>query len=110
MLADRTFLTSLLGNTDCGQVFFDENLNNLVEAYDPYAKNPSSRTPNVDDYYLAEEVDDGSDPFVEWVWLDKYGVLAWIILGINMSNVRDVSVSGTHVGRSFLESHMRQIE
>lgn len=35
------------------------------------------------DLFLAEEAENERDSFVEWIWLDEYGVMAWIILGVN---------------------------
>lgn len=83
-------------HVDCGQLFFDQDLIDRVELYIPYAFNPWSKTPNIDDVFLAEQAENNSDPFIEWIWLEHYGVLGWIILGVDMSTVREISVSGTH--------------
>ncbi|KAH9480167.1 hypothetical protein JR316_0006765 [Psilocybe cubensis] len=68
-----------------GQVFFDQDLINKVEAYSPYTTNQQPLLLNKDDFIFAEEAA-SSDPVLNYVWLGSKptdGILAWITIGID---------------------------
>ena len=91
-----------------GQIFFDESLQAIVEANEPYTLNTQAFTPNSRDVLLASEANT-SNSIMEHVLLGEHvidGILAWIRIGIDpttrhttsatvLSNVgTDRSVSG----------------
>lgn len=72
-----------------GQVFYDQDLLDAVEATYPYTTNTIARTANADDGILATETEDSdSDPFVEYALLGDDvtdGVFGWITIAVNVS-------------------------
>lgn len=72
-----------------GQVFWDQDLINAVEATSPYNTNTISITENADDRVIGNEVSDtDSDPFFSYVYLGdslEDGLFGWITIGINTS-------------------------
>ncbi|KAG9858487.1 aromatic compound dioxygenase, partial [Aureobasidium melanogenum] len=83
-----------------GQLFFDTSLLKQVEATYPYNTNTQDWTTNAEDSILAEETaTDGVDPVVEYILLGEDisdGVLAWISMGVDMTNNQTVSPAGTY--------------
>lgn len=70
-----------------GQLFFDQDLLDEVEALEPYSSNTQDYTNNEADSILAES-SVGADPFIEYIILGDsldQGLLGWISFGINTS-------------------------
>ncbi|KAF7586440.1 hypothetical protein BBP40_008903 [Aspergillus hancockii] len=78
-----------------GQLFFDQDLVNKVEATYPYNTNNVSITENADDHVVQDETEDSaSDPFFEYAFLGdelEDGLFAWITMGVNVSASYDTS-------------------
>lgn len=78
-----------------GQIFFDQDLIDSVEATYPYNTNTIPRTPNTNDSILASEVEGtDSDPLVEYALLGgdvTDGIFAWITIAVNVSASYDPS-------------------
>ncbi|KKY22159.1 putative extracellular dioxygenase [Phaeomoniella chlamydospora] len=92
---NNTLGTNQLTATHVGQLFFDQDLITQFEAAEPYATNTQEVTENADDSILAEEADT-SDPIVEYVLLGdsiEDGVLAWITIGINVTETSTVNAA-----------------
>lgn len=71
--------------THVGQVFFDQNLIEAVEAVEPYASNTQEITENADDSILSEEASD-VDPMIEYVLLGddvSDGIFGWLAFGMD---------------------------
>ncbi|KAF2226631.1 Intradiol ring-cleavage dioxygenase [Elsinoe ampelina] len=69
-----------------GQLFFDEDLIDAVNAVAPYNTNTQTRTYNADDSIAQQGADNNYDPFPDWTYLGSDisdGILAWIAIGIN---------------------------
>ncbi|KAH0351827.1 aromatic compound dioxygenase, partial [Aureobasidium melanogenum] len=83
-----------------GQLFFDMSLLEQVEATYPYNTNTQDWTTNSEDSILAEETaTDGVDPVVEYILVGEDisdGVLAWISMGVDMTNNQTVSPAGNY--------------
>ncbi|KAH0275149.1 aromatic compound dioxygenase, partial [Aureobasidium melanogenum] len=83
-----------------GQLFFDMSLLEQVEATYPYNTNTQDWTINSEDSILAEETaTDGVDPVVEYILVGEDisdGVLAWISMGVDMTNNQTVSPAGNY--------------
>lgn len=87
-MSDNNTLTS--GHAaHIGQVFWDQDIINAVEATSPYNTNTISITDNADDRVVGNEVTDtDSDPFFSYVYLGdslEDGLFGWITIGINTS-------------------------
>ncbi|KAL2826062.1 Intradiol ring-cleavage dioxygenase [Aspergillus cavernicola] len=80
-----------------GQLFFDQDLVNEVEATYPYNTNTVDITENADDHVVIVETEDSdSDPFFEYALLGdsiEDGLLAWVTLGVNVTASHDSDVS-----------------
>ncbi|KAJ4388194.1 hypothetical protein N0V93_008801 [Gnomoniopsis smithogilvyi] len=72
-----------------GQIFYDQDLLDAVEATYPYNTNTIARTANADDQILAAETEDSSsDPLVEYALLGDEitdGLFGWITIAVNVS-------------------------
>ncbi|RYP53918.1 hypothetical protein DL768_001230 [Monosporascus sp. mg162] len=69
-----------------GQIYFDQELINMVETMNPYLGNDMKLTINVQDFLAAQQASRGYDPFLDYVMLSEDpadGLLMWMILGIN---------------------------
>ena len=81
-----------------GQIFFDQDLLEQVEATEPYSTNSQAVTTNEEDSILAQEADT-SDPMMEYVLLGDSvsdGLLGWITVGIDPTENRTVSAAATY--------------
>lgn len=82
-----------------GQLFFDQDLIDEVEATYPYNTNTVAITENADDRVVQVETEDSnSDPFFEYALLGdsiEDGLLAWVTLGVNVSATYDASNAAT---------------
>ncbi|KAL4145925.1 hypothetical protein PRNP1_011798 [Phytophthora ramorum] len=81
-----------------GQLFFDQDLISEVEATAPYSTNTQELTTNADDSILSEEAAEDFDPFFEYVLLGDTvsdGVLAWISVGVDMTEAQTITAAGT---------------
>ncbi|KAF2469244.1 aromatic compound dioxygenase [Lindgomyces ingoldianus] len=80
-----------------GQIFWDQDLINAVEATAPYNTNNVTLTTNADDHvFLAETEDSDSDPVLEYVYLGNDlsdGLFGWITIAVNVSATYDPSYS-----------------
>ncbi|KAF4555371.1 Hypothetical protein D9617_2g053270 [Elsinoe fawcettii] len=77
-----------------GQLFFDEDLIDAVNAVAPYNTNTQTRTYNKDDSIAQQGADNNYDPFPDWTMLGSDisdGILAWIAIGINKTASTSVS-------------------
>lgn len=78
-----------------GQMYFDQDLIDEVEALEPYKSNEQPATRNADDFILAGEAE-GADPFMQYVRLGERveeGLLAWLRVGVNTTYERRVSAA-----------------
>ncbi|KAF3021014.1 hypothetical protein E8E14_011042 [Neopestalotiopsis sp. 37M] len=90
---NNTLIGSATPDTDIparhvGQSYFDQDLIDLVDAFEPYSINTQELIENADDVILPDAVANGADPFFEYAFLGSDvtdGLFAWISLGINMS-------------------------
>lgn len=81
-----------------GQIFFDQDLISNVDLLTPYNENTGVLTLNSDDNILASEANT-TDPFVEYVLLGEKledGILAWISIGIDPTEDREISTAATY--------------
>lgn len=80
-----------------GQLFFDQDLIDEIEATSPYNTNTVDMTANADDHVVIVETEDSdSDPFFQYALLGdsvEDGVFAWVTLGVDVSANHDSSVS-----------------
>lgn len=79
-----------------GQIFWDQDLINEVEATAPYNTNTATLTTNAEDKVVSDETSTDSDPFLEYVKLGDSlsdGVFGWVTLGINVSASYDAYYS-----------------
>ncbi|KAL4933693.1 intradiol ring-cleavage dioxygenase [Aspergillus undulatus] len=80
-----------------GQLFFDQELVNEIEATYPYNTNTVDITQNADDHVVIVETEDSdSDPFFQYALIGdsvEDGLVAWVTLGVNVSASHDSSVS-----------------
>ncbi|KAL4880110.1 Intradiol ring-cleavage dioxygenase [Aspergillus karnatakaensis] len=80
-----------------GQLFFDQDLINEIEATYPYNTNTVAITENANDHVVIVETEDSdSDPFFQYALLGdtiEDGLVAWVTLGVNVSASHDSSVS-----------------
>lgn len=70
-----------------GQIFFDTDLTDLVEATAPYTSNTQNVTTNEEDSILAQEAAD-VDPMLEYVMLGEdisAGLFGWLVIGVDSS-------------------------
>ncbi|ORY63060.1 Intradiol ring-cleavage dioxygenase [Pseudomassariella vexata] len=69
-----------------GQLYFDQELIDVIESMPPYYNNPIRQMVNVQDFLVAQEASREHDPFVDYVLLSEDpadGVLMWITIGID---------------------------
>ncbi|KAL4941721.1 hypothetical protein BDV06DRAFT_235913 [Aspergillus oleicola] len=80
-----------------GQLFFDQDLINEIEATYPYNTNTVEITQNADDHVVIVETEDSdSDPFFQYALIGDSvadGLVAWVTLGVNVSANHDDSAS-----------------
>ena len=78
-----------------GQIFYDQDLIDAVEATYPYNTNTIAMTSNADDQILATETENSdSDPLVEYAFLGddlSDGIFGWITIAVNQSASYDPS-------------------
>lgn len=82
--------SSSSSNTHIGQIFFDQDLQALVEATRPYTLNKQALTTNAEDGILAIEAS-SSDPVMRYILLGNAvsdGVLGWIRVGVDLTGSR----------------------
>lgn len=90
--------------THNGQLYFDQRLVDAVRKISPYTSNRQRFIRNDADAFF-EQAASVSDPVLSYFFLDrdgegKYGkveggILAWKLVGVNMTNTRRLSVAGT---------------
>jgi protocatechuate 3,4-dioxygenase beta subunit len=81
-----------------GQLFFDQDLISEVELTAPYSTNTQELTTNAEDTILSEEAAEDFDPMFEYVLLGDSvsdGVLAWISVGVDMTQAQTITAAGT---------------
>ncbi|KAL5336509.1 Intradiol ring-cleavage dioxygenase [Aspergillus crustosus] len=80
-----------------GQLFFDQDLVNEVEATYPYNTNTVAITENAEDHVVIVETEDSdSDPFFQYALLGdsiEDGLVARVTLGVNVTASHDSAVS-----------------
>ncbi|KAK0620599.1 Intradiol ring-cleavage dioxygenase [Immersiella caudata] len=85
-----------------GQIFFDQGLIDEVEQQWPYNTNQQALLLNTDDGILQAAMGHGSDPFVNYVYLNgndvKDGLLGWISFGVNTSFTKSIHIAGEYHG------------
>ncbi|KAK8081159.1 extracellular dioxygenase [Apiospora hydei] len=81
-----------------GQMYFDQDLLDRVEALEPYASNTAGWTRNAQDWLLMQGLAT-SDPLMQYVLLGEKleeGVLAWLSFGINTTYSKEAFVAATY--------------
>ncbi|KAI0430595.1 Intradiol ring-cleavage dioxygenase [Xylaria sp. FL1042] len=81
-----------------GQIYFDQDLSDLVETVTPYSTNTQAITTNDEDSLLDESLAT-TDAFVEYVFLGETvsdGVLAWISFGVNTTYTSTPNAAATY--------------
>ncbi|KAK6853827.1 hypothetical protein PG995_010639 [Apiospora arundinis] len=81
-----------------GQMYFDQDLLNRVEAIEPYASNHALWTKNAQDGLLTYALY-SSDPLMQYVQLGEKledGVLAWLSFGVNTTYSKKAYVAATY--------------
>lgn len=84
-----------------GQIFWDQDLINAVEATYPYNTNNITITPNADDRVFQTETEGDSDPVLEYVYLGKdlsEGLFGWLTIAVNVSATYDPNYSFVWTG------------
>ncbi|GKT41995.1 uncharacterized protein ColSpa_02176 [Colletotrichum spaethianum] len=81
-----------------GQLFWDQDLVQAVEALYPYNTNTVEQTLNADDHVIAVELGSNadSDPFFQYAYLGdavEDGLFGWITIGINRTATYSTSYS-----------------
>ncbi|KAF9879199.1 gpi anchored dioxygenase [Colletotrichum karsti] len=81
-----------------GQLFWDQDLVEQVEALYPYNTNTVDITPNAEDHVVSDELGTNadSDPFFQYAYLGdavEDGLFGWITIGVNRSASYDTSYS-----------------
>ncbi|EMR69911.1 hypothetical protein MGN70_005628 [Eutypa lata] len=69
-----------------GQIYFDQELINWIETFNPYIDNEMKLTINMQDFLAAQQAGQEYDPFLDYVMLSEDpadGLLMWMTLGIN---------------------------
>ncbi|KAF4141948.1 putative dioxygenase domain-containing protein [Phytophthora infestans] len=84
-----------------GQLFFDQSLIRDVQTTAVYVDNSNQVITNEDDSIALESAGNDFDPFVRYVKLGSIedGLLSWISVGVDMTNITSVSAAGTYRGR-----------
>ncbi|RBQ84017.1 hypothetical protein VDGD_01103 [Verticillium dahliae] len=105
-LTNRTLQNNIA--THAGQVYFDQRLVDAVRNVYPYSANEQRFTSNFADGFFRQ-ASSVSDPVLSYFFLDKAeegygnvegGLLAWKIIGVNMTREREISVMDTlHAGK-----------
>ncbi|KAF9876886.1 extracellular dioxygenase [Colletotrichum karsti] len=84
--------------THAGQMFFDQGLVDMMREHERYNFNTQLFIENKDDAYFRQEAE-FTDPVMSYVLLDhekrniEEGILAWKLVGVNMTNVRELRVA-----------------
>ncbi|KAH7177051.1 Intradiol ring-cleavage dioxygenase [Dactylonectria macrodidyma] len=98
MLPNNTITSGYVAHI--GQLFWDQDLINEVEATYPYNLNNISITENADDRVVSGEVSDTtSDPFFNYVYLGEDlddGLFGWVTIGVNTSASYEPTYSYTY--------------
>ncbi|KAF2453724.1 Intradiol ring-cleavage dioxygenase [Lineolata rhizophorae] len=71
-----------------GQVYFDQDLRDLIETLEPYTANDMEVTQNEDDNIAPTGSSEDSDPIVEYTYLGasvEDGLLAWKVVGLDLT-------------------------
>lgn len=80
-----------------GQLFYDQDLVDAVEATYPYNTNTIDQTTNAEDRVFGIETEDnGTDPVLEYVYLTDDltdGLFGWITIAVNTSASYDPAYS-----------------
>jgi hypothetical protein len=96
-VGDNNTLSSQGSIAHVGQIFFDQDLISEVEAVEPYSTNTQDVTLNTDDMIASQAAED-VDPFAEYVLLGNSisdGILAWTVVGVNVTANHSVSAAAT---------------
>ncbi|KAK0371403.1 hypothetical protein CLIM01_11240 [Colletotrichum limetticola] len=84
--------------THAGQLFLDQKLVDTFRKHERYAANEQTFIENKQDHYFRQEAN-FTDPVMSYVLLDhedrdiEKGVMAWKLVGVNMTNVREIHVA-----------------
>ncbi|KAG5789464.1 hypothetical protein H9Q69_011466 [Fusarium xylarioides] len=84
-----------------GQIFFNQDLINLVDTVEPYTSNTNKMVKNVEDGVLYAEAD-GMDPVARYTFVGdtiSEGLMAWTVFGIDTdANYNDVVQAASYYG------------
>ncbi|KAF5616054.1 extracellular dioxygenase [Fusarium sp. NRRL 25303] len=84
-----------------GQIFFDQDLINLVDTVEPYSSNTNKMVQNADDGVMYVEAD-GMDPVARYTFVGdtvSEGLVAWAVFGIDTdANYNDVVQAASYYG------------
>lgn len=85
-----------------GQLFWDQDVINQVEATYPYNTNNITLTTNAEDRVFSDETSDTtSDPVFEYVMLGddlSDGLFGWVTIAVNVSSTYDPAYSFVYTG------------
>ncbi|RAH46495.1 intradiol ring-cleavage dioxygenase [Aspergillus brunneoviolaceus CBS 621.78] len=80
-----------------GQIFWDQDLINAVEATSPYNENTVTLTTNAEDRVFSDETENStSDPVLNYVYIGddlSDGLFGWITIAVNVSATYDPNYS-----------------
>jgi protocatechuate 3,4-dioxygenase beta subunit len=96
-VGDNKTLSSQGSIAHVGQIFFDQELITEIDTVEPYASNDQGLTLNTDDMIASQAAED-VDPFAEYVLLGDSisdGLLAWTVIGVNVTANHSVSAAAT---------------
>jgi protocatechuate 3,4-dioxygenase beta subunit len=94
VLPNNTLTGGTVGHI--GQIFWDQDLIDEVEATYPYNTNTVAITENASDRVFADETETTSDPVIEYVLLGddlSDGIFGWVTIAVNVSATYDPNYS-----------------
>lgn len=94
VLPNNTLTGGTVGHV--GQLFWDQDLVDQVEATYPYNTNNITQTTNAEDRVFADETLTTSDPVLEYVMLGDSlsdGLFGWVTIAVNVSATYDPNYS-----------------
>ncbi|KAK9415767.1 putative Intradiol ring-cleavage dioxygenase [Seiridium unicorne] len=81
-----------------GQMYFDQDLSDVIETYEPYSSNTQPITTNEEDFLLLDGLLT-SDPIMQYVLLGddaSDGILAWLSFGVNTTYTYTINDAATY--------------
>ncbi|TVY74178.1 hypothetical protein Focb16_v005349 [Fusarium oxysporum f. sp. cubense] len=101
LLPNNTLQLNAGNISHVGQIFFDQDLINLVDTVEPYSSNTNEMVENMDDGVFYVEAD-GMDPVARYTFIGdtvSEGLMAWTVFGIDTdANNNDVVQAASYYG------------